>query len=432
MSDKKAIFFNSKRPKKENDRFFINGLSKVSENQSNEDINNLLKLYYTIDEVKIDITFAIKINAVIEKHISKLIKQADIFFKMSNKNNCSVESIYSGMAGIALLFKFYASKTNNKHKTFEQSKQIIEKCLKILDSTSKRITYLTGKSGVYVTAASIYLESNDHANMKLMIDEIVGMLPLALDPKTSDEILYGRAGYLYSLMVLKNLGWNDVNSDDIIRQVVSAILDSGMSLCSKENIKTTPIMYEWHEKKYFGAAHGLLGILHCLLLMKNYLTQKELYDLIKPALDYLLTLQFKSGNLPSSLNNDKDRLVQWCHGAAGATQTFLLAYEILKDTKYLIAAEQFGDVIWERGLLIKGYGLCHGLSGNTYAFISLFKVTKKFKHLYRAAKFIDWCLTNDSKIKELNRSFSMFEGIAGNVYTLLDVQNPLQANFPGY
>lgn len=31
----------------------------------------------------------------------------------------SVESIYSGMAGVALLYNFYASKTNNKHKTRE-------------------------------------------------------------------------------------------------------------------------------------------------------------------------------------------------------------------------------------------------------------------------------------------------------------------------
>ena len=26
-----------------------------------------------------------------------------------------------------------------------------------------------------------------------------------------------------------------------------------------------PLMYEWHEKKYFGAAHGLAGIFYMLM-----------------------------------------------------------------------------------------------------------------------------------------------------------------------
>lgn len=61
---------------------------------------------------------------------------------------------------------------------------------------------------------------------------------------------------------------------------------------------------------------------------KSYLTKNELDDLIKPALDYLLTLRYKSGNLPVSLCNDPDRLVQWCHGAAGVAQTYALAYKV--------------------------------------------------------------------------------------------------------
>lgn len=63
---------------------------------------------------------------------------------------------------------------------------------------------------------------------------------------------------------------------------------------------------------------------------KNYVTKKELDDLIKPALNYLLTLKYKSGNLPSSLCTDPDKLVQWCHGAPGAAHTFALAYKVCK------------------------------------------------------------------------------------------------------
>lgn len=45
-----------------------------------------------------------------------------------------------------------------------------------------------------------------------------------------------------------------------------------------------------------------------------------------------------------------------------------------------------GEVIWQRGLLRKGYGICHGTAGNGYAFLSLYKLTQEKKYLYRACK----------------------------------------------
>eukprot|EP01045_Picozoa_sp_COSAG04_P043231 COSAG04_NODE_14070_length_581_cov_19.850622_1_plen_129_part_10 len=37
----------------------------------------------------------------------------------------------------------------------------------------------------------------------------------------------------------------------------------------------------------------------------------------------------------------------------------------------LKAAQESCDVVWERGLILKGAGLCHGVCGNAYAFLSL-------------------------------------------------------------
>lgn len=53
---------------------------------------------------------------------------------------------------------------------------------------------------------------------------------------------------------------------------------------------------------------------------KTYLTQNELDNLIKPALDYLLTLRYKSGNLPSSLCNDRSKMRIAINYKAGFTQ----------------------------------------------------------------------------------------------------------------
>lgn len=49
-------------------------------------------------------------------------------------------------------------------------------------------------------------------------------------------------------------------------------------------------------------------------------------------------------------------------------------------------AMECSDVIWQRGLLRKGYGICHGTSGNGYSFLSLYHLTQDKKYLYRACK----------------------------------------------
>lgn len=56
------------------------------------------------------------------------------------------------------------------------------------------------------------------------------------------------------------------------------------------------------------------------------------------------------------------------------------------EQKYLSDALQCADVIWQWGLLKKGYGLCHGTAGNAYAFLTLYNLTEDMKYLYRACK----------------------------------------------
>ncbi|CAJ0917564.1 unnamed protein product [Ranitomeya imitator] len=200
---------------------------------------------------------------------------------------------------------------------------------------------------------------------------------------------------------------------------------------------------------------------------KNYfplakVDQETLTELVKPSIDYVRHKKFRSGNYPSSLSNETDRLVHWCHGAPGVVHMLLQAHKdgnqgkhrvtkrgpalsnpmftlvtgdlgivgrwrasrpmhvqklkrnltstdepkiklllfirtrsiidmkvhLFKEDKYLKDAVDCGDVIWQRGLLRKGYGICHGTSGNGYAFLSLFHHTQDKKYLYRACKLI--------------------------------------------
>jgi Lanthionine synthetase C-like protein len=50
-------------------------------------------------------------------------------------------------------------------------------------------------------------------------------------------------------------------------QVVMAIIASGKNMAA-ETTSGPPLMYEWHGKKYLGAAHGIAGILFVLIQVK--------------------------------------------------------------------------------------------------------------------------------------------------------------------
>lgn len=87
-----------------------------------------------------------------------------------------------------------------------------------------------------------------------------------------------------------------------------------------------PLMYEWHGTKYWGAAHGLAGIMHVLMDMDLKPDDKE--D-IKGTLRYMIQNRFPSGNYPSSEGSSNDRLVHWCHGAPGVSLTLTKAAQVI-------------------------------------------------------------------------------------------------------
>lgn len=56
--------------------------------------------------------------------------------------------------------------------------------------------------------------------------------------------------------------------------------------------------------------------------------QETLTELVKPSIDYVRHKKFRSGNYPSSLSNETDRLVHWCHGAPGVIHMLMQAYKV--------------------------------------------------------------------------------------------------------
>lgn len=89
---------------------------------------------------------------------------------------------------------------------------------------------------------------------------------LDASPTVPDELLYGRAGALYALLYVQHHG-GKVNVE-LISFIAHAMVESGrrMARLLKEmQPSMPPLMYEWHDKKYLGPAHGVAGIVYLLL-----------------------------------------------------------------------------------------------------------------------------------------------------------------------
>jgi len=66
----------------------------------------------------------------------------------------------------------------------------------------------------------------------------------------------------------------------------------------------------------------------CFLQPIANVDQETLAELVKPSIDYVRHKKFRSGNYPSSLSNETDRLVHWCHGAPGVIHMLMQAYKV--------------------------------------------------------------------------------------------------------
>lgn len=113
-------------------------------------------------------------------------------------------------------------------------------------------------------------------------------------------------------------------------------------------------MYAWHEKEYFAVAHGISGILLLLLMRPELLESKSSHfplrslaciilnycsawregsksgrEIVQETIDWLMTTKMPSGNYPTRLDGESDRLVQWCHGKrAGPCIDFFSSLEL--------------------------------------------------------------------------------------------------------
>ncbi|XP_015710382.1 lanC-like protein 2 isoform X4 [Coturnix japonica] len=356
----------------------------------------------------------------IQTKIKDLLQQMEEGLKTADPHDCSA---YTGWTGIALLY-LQLYRVTKKQSHLQRSLDYVKRILRNLNG--RRVTFLCGDAGPLAVGAVVYHMLKNENESKECVSRLLQLQRTvrSMDAEFPDELLYGRAGYLYALLYLNT----EIASDTVPQSII------------KEPIANVD--------------------------------QETLTELVKPSIDYVRHKKFRSGNYPSSLSNETDRLVHWCHGAPGVIHMLMQAYKTFKEDKYLKDAMECSDVIWQRGLLRKGYGICHGTAGNGYSFLSLYNLTQDKRYLYRACKafilmgdfshpdicwenntascrqsrrllesmnntfmiqFAEWCLEYGAHGCRIpDRPYSLFEGMAGAIHFLSDISVPETSRFPAF
>ncbi|CAG12678.1 unnamed protein product [Tetraodon nigroviridis] len=366
----------------------------------------------------------------VQNKIKDLLQQMEEGLKTADPHDFSA---YTGWTGIALLY-LRLHRVSQEALHLQRALEYVKRATRVLNG--RKVSFLCGDAGPLAVGAVVHHKLENQAESRDCLSRLLQLQHSVLSPDSDvpDELLYGRAGYLYALLyVSKELGAEAVD-EATLSKVVTAIVESGKSFSAEQKkSERCPLLYQWHQKQYLGAAHGMAGIYYLLLQPAAKVHPDVLSELVRPSIDYIRRKRFRSGNFPSSLSNESDRLVHWCHGAPGVIHMLLMAHQVFKEDKYLKEATECAEVIWLRGLLRKGYGICHGTAGNAYAFLSLYKLTQEKKHLYRSCKFAEWCLaygTHGCRIPD--RPYSLFEGMAGTILYLSELADPQASCFPAF
>lgn len=288
---------------------------------------------------------------------------------------------YYGPMSIALLF-FVLTKHYDDLKIGDQPLTAWFDAYLAVRPDAPRNGLQAGRCGVMEDLLSLAALTAAASKHRAAAAKLCDCAAIATQPTTSNEWLYGRAGYLYLLRFIKPAFTDDLEILARIERTAHATIQA---------ILASPRPWTWHGKIYVGAVHGIIGILTQIVL-----TDPSYAPRVEHHLDSLLQNQYESGNWPSSLPAGSDRLVQFCHGAPGVVASLLSIRKYFPnlDDRIEEAIVAGRAVIREKGVLTKEPCLCHGTTGNALALED-----EDFEHFLS--------LTSDARIKELEDEAAM-------------------------
>lgn len=404
----------------------------------------------------------------LKEMVEKLAWPIDTHYTLNSLNEKEYDfSLYVGTGGNCYVFwrlyelckkrsesKIFTDLLNKAENYFEIAISTNLKTAKIVESKEDfklsqiPVSFQVGLVGLYTMGCLYYRIKEDENNFKICSREVLKYFDSAFSDKSEDEVLNGTAGYLFALLLIKKhcgdylkLDEKFSSFDDSILGLINWLHKEGA--LQRNKFDASCLIWPWPKKKvkkledvYIGAAHGLMGVIHMMILALDMINVKlenkstisdeisAIIEDIRSTLDYLLKIRFESGNFPSRFGSSNDKLVHFCHGGTGAIPLFLSAYKYFKDENYLNCALKAGEDLWNRGLLLKGNSICHGISGGSYSFYSLFKTTNDTKWLNRSLLFAS--ATFDDDIQALCKNTPdpqrLTKGVPDTPYSLMEGQ----------
>ncbi|KAK9990295.1 hypothetical protein SO802_025280 [Lithocarpus litseifolius] len=350
-------------------------------------------------------------------------------------------TVYTGLLGTAFTC-FRSYQATGSQQDLLLTAEIVDTCAVVARASTRHVTFLCGRGGVYALGAVVANYRGDHQRRDLFLSlflEVAQERALPIGPEEggfgmSYDLLYGRAGFLWAALFLNNHLGEETVPSNLLMPVVDAVLAGGRAGAADNT--ACPLMYRWHGTRYWGAANGLAGILQVLL---HFPLSNEDAEDVKGTLRYMMSKRFPhSGNYPSSEGNPRDKLVQWSHGATGMALTLCKASKVFGgDREFRDAAIEAGEVVWKNGL-VKKVGLADGVAGNAYAFLSLYRLTGESIYEERAKAFASFLyhnamnLVTDGHASGAGHASSLFQGLAGTACLWFDLLAPEKSRFPGY
>lgn len=438
------------------DRYLSNPMFGKEEVLNDMDTRELLSVVKEEFEVKMDERL-------------KRVAADQIFVYDSLGNTKRDRSFYTGSGGdLYLYWRYYLLCANTKVMELDKvnsALELLKTCYNAQIHNLKEdneISFFIGNIGIFSIGCILANITKDaelfKSNLKSIL-RITKEITESEQDNTDDEILYGKAGLLYSLLLIckecKNFSF-DIKTQ--ISSIFVKLINEGLKANQKHNDNPV-LVYSFPKGRsrksyYLGAAHGLSGVLYILLktmeMFEEDLAKQIDLDyakaLIRNSLDFLLSQRFSSGNIASSIGSKHDDLVQFCHGATGTIFCFIEAEKFFQTNDYAKPIKEQADVIWQRGLLLKGFGLCHGTSGSSYALNAVFKHFKDELYLKKALYLLSLGFNEEvlnilanfkvegRKVRgKPDRPDSLMEGDGGFLTVLCDLlNNPYEALFPGF
>lgn len=195
--------------------------------------------------------------------------------------------IYIGTAG-NLYYYYKKIKYYEKLGDQEEMKEAIEafelafdtnlEVWKLQSMNKKSIpSFFMGMPGILTLAYLVFDEYGESTKAIQCLNRIADFTEL---PVEEAELLYGTAGFLYCLLLIKDYKPTLTKFDDAILHTTLNIIEHGLPVgYEKSNLKDALLHYEFPHGSgvdYLGAAHGYVGILYMILKALEFIPLQEI------------------------------------------------------------------------------------------------------------------------------------------------------------